>query len=26
LRLIRNGKEQSVHLKLGQLAEAQTRQ
>ena len=26
LRLIRNGKEQSVHLKLGQLAEAQARQ
>jgi serine protease Do len=26
LRLIRNGKEQSVRLKLGQLAEAQTRQ
>jgi serine protease Do len=26
LRLIRNGKEHSIHLKLGQLADAQTRQ
>jgi serine protease Do len=26
LRLIRDGKEQSIHLKLGQLADAQTRQ